>query len=70
AVKNDAQDFVLYAAYFRIKDVTKGASDLGIEVVGGQYFSTFYGMEQYYQPFKFIDKPLDFRLFPNNITPL
>ena len=70
AIKNDTLNFALYAAFFKINDVTKSNGDYGVSIVGGQYFSPFYTTEQYYQPFKFIEKPLDFRLFPNTITPL
>ena len=70
SIKNDTLNFVVYAGNFKINDVTRGYGDYGISVVGGQYFSPFFVMEQYYQPFKFIEKPLDFKFFPNTITPL
>jgi hypothetical protein len=67
---NTALNFQLIEAFFAINDITKGHGDYGISLVAGQYESSFYKMEQYYQPFRFIYKPLDTKLMNDNYLDL
>jgi len=55
-------NFALIEGFFAINDITKGHGNYGIEFVAGQYESTFFKMEQNYQPFRFIYMPIDSKL--------
>jgi len=67
---NDALNFALIEGYLSINDITKTYGDHGIGLMAGQYESRFYQMEQYYQPFRFIDRPLDYKMMVNNYVDL
>jgi len=67
---NTALNFQLIEAFFAINDITKNYGDYKIGLVAGQYESAFYKMEQYYQPFRFIYKPLDSKLITDNYLDL
>ena len=67
---NDSLNFALIEGYFSIADITKTYGDFGINLVAGQYESPFYKMEQYYQPFRFIYRPLDYKMMVNNYVDL
>lgn len=67
---NDSLNFSLIEGYMSIRDITNTCGDCGLGLVAGQYESMFYKMEQYYQPFRFIYKPLDSKLMINNYTDL
>jgi len=67
---NDSLNFALIEGYFSIRDLTKTYGDYGLNLVVGQYESPFYKMEEYYQPFRFIYRPLDYKLMTNNYVDL
>lgn len=69
AVNNDLT-FALIEGFFAINDITKGYGDYGISLTAGQYENPFYKMEQYYQPFRFIYKPIDSKLMANEYVDL
>lgn len=59
-------NFFLVEGYFKINDLTNTYGDYGLALTAGQYIAPFYKMEQYYQPYMFVMRPLDFRMMPNN----
>ena len=65
-----ALNFFLVEGYFQINDLTKDYGDYGLALTAGQYITPFYKMEQYYQPYMFVMRPLDFRMMPNNFGEL
>lgn len=70
AAGTDNLDFVLVEGYFSIGDLTKGYGDQGINLMAGQYEQPFYTMEEYYQPFRFIYRPIDYKLMENEYVDL
>lgn len=67
---NERINFGLIEAYFKINDLTSTYGDYGITLVAGQYESPFYTMEQYYQPYRFIYRPIDYKLMDDEYVDL
>jgi hypothetical protein len=63
---NNTLDFFLVEGYFKINDLTSTYGDYGLALTAGQYIAPFHKMEQYYQPYMFVMRPIDFRMMPNN----
>jgi len=70
SINNDMLTFVLIEGYFNFKDVTKNYGDAGLGMKVGQFTVPFYNVEQSYQPFRFIYKPLDYKMMPTNFADL
>ncbi|MCX6111693.1 MAG: hypothetical protein NTY22_00160 [Proteobacteria bacterium] len=62
---NDYLGFFVNEAYFTINDLTRTSGDLGIKLTAGVYANPNYKMETYYQPFRFIYKPLEDKILAN-----
>jgi len=69
-VENDFLSFALIEGYFNFNDITKGYGDANIGMKAGQFIVPFYNMEQKYQPYRFIYKPLDYKTLPTNFADL
>ncbi len=62
---NDYLGFFVNEAYFTVNDLTRNNGDLGIKLTAGAYANPNYKMETYYQPFRFIYKPLEDKILSN-----
>jgi hypothetical protein len=70
SIENDMLTFALIEGYFNFKDLTKGYGDYGLGLKVGQFIVPFYNMEQRYQPFRFINKPIDYKMMSANFADL
>jgi hypothetical protein len=62
---NDTLDAYINELYLEVKDISRSYGDYGISLKLGQYEAPFYRLEQSYQPFRFIYKPLEDKLLTN-----
>jgi len=56
-LKHDPLDLFIVGLYAQFKELYAG---VGATI--GMYVSPFYYMEEYYMPYRFIEKPLDYRM--------